>query len=443
MELNLAGKTFKSFNRKESANGFLQMPDKYREISLKFERPYIPRGAGLSYTGASFGENCVSQQMTSFNRLLSVDSESSVVCVESGLAIGDLVEWGIHNNLYFPVLPGHPSITVGGCVAADVHGKNPWKDGTFSDHVLGLTICIPGVGIREVGINSQEDVFRATCGGYGLTGTVLKIKLQAYPLPSKFFKETIHQVSTFQQAIEMMREKADLVPYIYSWHDGGARGKFFGRGLVFYGEWTSSHESFTAKGQLGSRRNFLDKIELPIGIWNAFTIRLINSVFFRVSKFRPSKIKSVLDAIFPFSKNRLYHLFFGKRGFHELQFLFGFEEVFQFLEEYESLLEVWHPNVTMCSLKLFKGKQASLSMNGEGCLFAINFTRNRHSKSFSDAIYQLASKHGGQINLSKDSNIPEKLVPDVIKNFNSFKSAINKYPESNWIQSKLKVDIDL
>jgi len=439
----LASKFFKSFNYGESADGLLQMPDKYREVSLNFKQSYIPRGAGLSYSGASFGESCVSQQMTSFNRLLSIDMKSNVVSIESGVAIGDLLQWGIEHNLYFPVLPGHQSITIGGCIAADVHGKNPWKDGTFSDHVLGLTIYIPGIGIKEVSPYLNEDIFRSTCGGYGLTGTVLTVKLKFYPLPSKFIRETVLEVNSFKQAIEIMRQKADLVPYIYSWHDGSARGKLIGRGLLFYGEWGGSGDNPSLEVRANSKINLFDELLFPICIWNAFTIRLINNVFLSTSKFRTTKIKSVLDAFFPFSKNKLYHLFFGKKGFHELQFLFSFETIDQFLEEYAALLGLWNPQITMYSLKLFRGKQSSLSVTGSGCLFAINFVRNKNSKLFSDAIYQLASKFGGQINLSKDSKIPAQLISSVVKNYDSFKTALYKFPESKKINSKLKVDIQL
>ncbi|MBK7593148.1 MAG: FAD-binding oxidoreductase [Betaproteobacteria bacterium] len=73
--------------------------------------------------------------MSSFNRVLAFDRDQRTVRVEARLTVGDLLVWAGRNGLSFPVLPGYPLITVGGCIAADVHGKNPLRDGTFSDWV--------------------------------------------------------------------------------------------------------------------------------------------------------------------------------------------------------------------------------------------------------------------------------------------------------------------
>ena len=51
--------------------------------------------------------------------------------VEAGVRLIDIMTWAIPRHMHLPVLPGYPLVTVGGCVAADVHGKNPFKDGTF------------------------------------------------------------------------------------------------------------------------------------------------------------------------------------------------------------------------------------------------------------------------------------------------------------------------
>ena len=32
---------------------------------------------------------------------------------------------------YLKILPGWPEVTIGGCIANNVHGKNPYRDGVF------------------------------------------------------------------------------------------------------------------------------------------------------------------------------------------------------------------------------------------------------------------------------------------------------------------------
>ncbi|HEX9800052.1 MAG TPA: hypothetical protein VGC00_07775 [Thermoanaerobaculia bacterium] len=53
---------------------------------------------------------------------------------EAGLALADLVWLLLPRRLFPPVVPGTQFVTLGGMVAADVHGKNHHVDGTFGRH---------------------------------------------------------------------------------------------------------------------------------------------------------------------------------------------------------------------------------------------------------------------------------------------------------------------
>ena len=41
----------------------------------------------------------------------------------AGITIGALLRHVVAHGLWFPVLPGHPEISVGGCAAFNTHGK--------------------------------------------------------------------------------------------------------------------------------------------------------------------------------------------------------------------------------------------------------------------------------------------------------------------------------
>ena len=95
-------------------------------------RTRIARGAGVSYVAASFGADAISQSLAAFDRVLAFDDElgprsssrparASATCSASRSRAAGIS----------PVAPGHPAATIGGCIAADVHGKNPARDGTF------------------------------------------------------------------------------------------------------------------------------------------------------------------------------------------------------------------------------------------------------------------------------------------------------------------------
>ena len=86
---------FISFDGAVSMSSLHQRPDRYRhlEADLGGEKR-IARGAGLSYSAASFGEGIIVQEMSSFNRVLALDRDQCTVRVEAGLTVGDLLDLG-------------------------------------------------------------------------------------------------------------------------------------------------------------------------------------------------------------------------------------------------------------------------------------------------------------------------------------------------------------
>ena len=99
-----------------------QRPDRFRNLEqIPKDVIRIGRGGGYSYAAPSFGKNILTQEMTSFNRILEFDEKSQTVVVESGITLKELLEWSFRKKLFLKIQPGHPDITIGGCVAANVH----------------------------------------------------------------------------------------------------------------------------------------------------------------------------------------------------------------------------------------------------------------------------------------------------------------------------------
>lgn len=147
-------------------DGRLQHPDRYGYFETN-ERGEIsiPRGAGLSYTAASFSSSSTTIDHAAFNRLLSFSAENATLEVESGTTLGQIEAYLSPRGFYLPVQPGHPKITVGGCIAADVHGKNQFRDGTFGAHVENLSVFHSNHGVLKLDRANDSRLFELTCGG--------------------------------------------------------------------------------------------------------------------------------------------------------------------------------------------------------------------------------------------------------------------------------------
>src|SRR5262245_10379604 len=121
---------FASMDQQTIVVGEYAEPSSYEQLgAIIANGPVIARGAGVSYVGASFGEGTRSIGTRQLNRVLDFDAHNRRITVEAGLSLGSLYDFLLPHHLYLAIQPGHPQITVGACVACNVHGKNPQRDG--------------------------------------------------------------------------------------------------------------------------------------------------------------------------------------------------------------------------------------------------------------------------------------------------------------------------
>jgi decaprenylphospho-beta-D-ribofuranose 2-oxidase len=430
--------TFVSFDGSVELCTSHQRPDRYRHLEMDFgSRPRIARGGGYSFSAASFGEKLLVQEMVGFDRFLDFDPARKTVKVEAGMPLGKLMDWAMKRGLYFPVLPGYPEITIGGCVAVDAHGKNPWKDGTFSKWVTEINLFHSEHGYMRLSQDANPEAFGLTCGGFGMTGIIVDVTLQLVELPANAFEVKKIPVTSLNEAMRKLAEYSDRSDFIYSWHDGTRRGEAFGAGMIFLGSWLAGKQADIRVRLKNKTMTARSRAEMPFSLWNGFTVAVANRLFMAINKSSPVEIMGVDKATFPFAYNTLYHRFYGRKGFAEIQVLVRQHVAETFGQKLQDLVERYNPPLVMISLKMFRGKQASLSMSGEGYLIALNFYRNSKLSAFLELIDQLVIETGAQPNLSKDSRISRAVASQTLPNYAGFKSRLLQFDALRMYQSEL------
>jgi len=430
--------TFVSFDGAVELCTSHQRPDRYRHLELDFgRRNRIVRGGGYSFSAASFGEKILVQEMGSFDRFLDFDRARKIVKVEAGMSLGKLMVWAMKRGLYFPVLPGYPEISIGGCVAVDAHGKNPWKEGTFSEWVSEIGLFHPTHGHMRLSRGENPEAFGLTCGGFGMTGIIIDVTLQLVDLPSNAFEVKKIPVTSLNEAIRKLAEYSDKSDFAYTWNDGTRRGKSFGAGVVFLGSWLEGHQADIFMSLQKRTMTARSRAGMRFSLWNESTVIVANRLFMLMNRSTPVEIMNVAKATFPFAYNTLYHRFYGRKGFAEAQALVGRHAAETFAQKLQDLVERYHPPLVMISMKMFRGKQKSLSMAGEGYLIALNFYRNRKLPQFLELIDQLVIETGAQPNLSKDSRISKMVASQALPNYERFKSRLQEFDPLRIYQSEL------
>ena len=116
-------KRIDSFDKTENTFCYIETLQEYSDIFKLGEKAIITRGAGLSYCNASFAKDSTSINMPGFNRIFNFDNIKGRITLECGVTAGEVNNFLHFKEWMLPVLPGYPSITIGGCFAFNVHGK--------------------------------------------------------------------------------------------------------------------------------------------------------------------------------------------------------------------------------------------------------------------------------------------------------------------------------
>ena len=385
-ETPLAERVMLSFDGGVRMRGIVQQPDRYRYWSRgENQVPRISRGAGLSYAAASFLEGGVSVLHASFDRITGFDRARKIVEVEAGISLYALHCFLSARGLYLPVQPGHGRITVGGCVAADVHGKNQARDGNFVNQVESLVLFHPNNGCIELSRQIEPELFNLTCGGYGLTGHIVTVRLKAKSLPSR---SLVLKADAFNDVIEgfgMLRRAADNEDLAYTWHDMASSGKYFGRGYVFKAHFIPA-ESDDAKQDISTEAPPLSaeyRAAWPIMLLNLSSVRAINRIYrLQQRSALEGKVITLQDALFPVHKAHLYFRFFGLRGFHEYQVIIPIPRSNEYIDSIVGFMRQNPLVITLASAKLFAGSHELLRFKGNGICLALNITRTQMASEF-------------------------------------------------------------
>lgn len=430
-----------SFDGGVRVDTLLQCPDRYRYWDTDVGQiPRIARGAGLSYAAASFLHSGLTVSHISFNRVTGFDTESNVVEVETGITLFELHRFLLARGLYLQVQPGHGRITIGGCIAADVHGKNHAQDGTFMSQVESLTLFHPSHGMIDLSRENAPELFRLTCGGYGLTGHIIRARLRTTALPSEIIELKAVAFLDAMSGLAQLEDAARQADFVYTWHDMADVGKSFGSGYIYQarfvknGSVTLSQCSSAESPQLTSA----GRAAWPVSLLNSFTVRGLNIIYRRQQRSAlMGKYLTLQEALFPIHKSQLYFKLFGNRGFHEYQAVLPQGAMSDYLDAIRSRLSQRRLAITLASAKAFDGPRELLRFSGKGVCIALNFPRGAVADEFMSFLDERVIALGGVPNIIKDSRLPCAVVDACYPGADEFRAALCSFDPKRMFRSEL------
>lgn len=434
---------FQSFDRTENIETELLRPERYQDLysEINTHHQLMISGSKLSYCAAGASPDGATIDYRRFNRILAFEASAATIRVESGITIYDLLAFCVEKGLWVDVLPGYPHITVGGCVAFNVHGKSQFHSGNFVDIVESLTLYHPSHGHLNCSRSENDELFFLTCGGMGLTGLVQDITLRLSKVKGNCTALQRFKTRNLAHSVLLLQEKAKEYDILYSWNNLCLTGKNFGQGWLYaetYENQDCSNDFHAASEQK------IHQALIPPNLHFPLASRFINFFYSQKEAISPQEHYSgLLKAAFPINGKEIFYQFFGKQGLHEYQFIVPFENWPDTEKQLRKLIAKHRVAPSLGSLKLFKGERSLLNFCGEGICLAIDVAATAPNRKFLNDLDSLMLENQGIVNLSKDSRIEAGIVKQLFSGYEEFAERLQAFDSKRLFRSALSNRLEL
>jgi decaprenylphospho-beta-D-ribofuranose 2-oxidase len=390
------------------ADCLLAEPETPGEVAARLDRSgTIARGLGRSYGDAALNAGGQVLGLGKLDRYLGFDAGTGTLICEAGVSLATIIETFAPRGWFPMITPGTKFVTVGGCIANDVHGKAHHAQGCFSACVDAITVLLASGEVVPASRQENDDLFWATFGGMGLLGVVLTATIRLRKIETTYFRQKSLRVNDLEGALAALEEQDRTFPYSVATLDVLARGARLGRGVLTVGEHARLDElppALRADPLRVSGPPRLDvPFELPEVTLNSLSIRMLNAAIQRTQAGLPP-FGHYEGFFFPLDKIAHWNRGYGRRGFAQYQFVIPFADgpprMRAILGAIVSAGELPLLNV----LKRFgKQNEGLLSFPREGYTFAIDFPVREHTVALLRRLDAMVLEAGGRIYLGKDA----------------------------------------
>lgn len=408
-KINFKYKNISGWNNYPKLRCKIFRPEKIKDLHDIIDQSkygLISRGQGKSYGDASLNHDGVVLTHR-IDKFIDFNKNKGKIVVQSGLLLQNINELVVKEGWFLPVVPGTQLISVGGAFACDVHGKNNYLKGSFSDHVCEIKLLSPNNKIIKCSPNYNKDIFWSTAGGMGLTGIIIELTIKLIRINSTLVDLEIKKVSSLAEMINCFRIGKVNYQYMVGWIDNFATGKKLGTG-IFQG----------AKHHLGNikikkiNKNFnFDLIFYLLSFFlNSYVIYFFNK-FKLLLQSRDVKKKriSLFSFLTPLDKILNWNKIYGSKGLLQYQFILPDNKNLT-NNLYKILLTIQQnkTNSYLTVIKLHRSSKGYLSFPIDGFSVACDFPNTKDVKLLIKKLNKIVIDLDGKVYLAKDSLLTGK-----------------------------------
>lgn len=392
----------------------------YLSAILRQEKILIARGMGRSY-GDSANASKVLQTLH-FDHFIEFDEDTGKLTAEAGITLREILKVIVPKGWFLPVTPGTSYVTLGGAIASDVHGKNHHAAGTFGQHITSLCMVLGTGEVVTVSPHENVDLFRATCGGMGLTGIIISASIQLLPIQSSFINQKTIKADCIEAACEAFENNANST-YSVAWIDCLSKGKRLGRSVLILGEHADKGDL-----EVDIKHPISIPINTPSALLNSLTMKAFNGAYWHKSKHNHNKTIQLMPYFYPLDAVGAWNKLYGKHGFLQFQCVVPKEDGVANVRKLLTEISKSGEGSFLAVLKQFgKSNDNLLSFPIEGYTLALDFKLTASTIKTVSRLEDLVVHMGGKLNLTKDAVMQEDSFKTTYPNWEKFESVREKY----------------
>lgn len=400
---------------------------------------YIARGHGCSFGDQALLNSGIVLNTNNLKEIKWITDE--IVSVESGVELRELLSELLPRNKTLVGIPGGLQITIGGAISNNIHGKDHWKNGNFSENIISITF-IDQEGTKQK-VSKQDEVFKYLIGGMGLFGLIISAELKTFDIKSPWIREDTIRLNSkydFEEFFTSIKSSTLDIDYAVAWLDFSNK-KHLGRGIALTGKFID--------GKKVTKKYVEEKTKFNKYVFNYFHHNYFWTIarpFYRrpilnslsLMKYKLTKQVSSSDIFYTdymWIDNKLipeYRKIYKPKNFVEIQPLIpindGYEKFFELLDYLKlNQLEPLFPSV-----KIHKEHESLWTFAGNGLSICIDIpvARKNFMKTINE-LYDFLIDIDARVYLAKDSTLDKKFANKLVPGFNEL---IEKSNELNFDQ---------
>lgn len=413
-----------NFGHSLQAQAYMYRPSNAEQLAEIFQQAkksgqtITLRGAGRSYNDAALNGGGIVISLQEMDRILSWNPKTGIVTAEPGVTLQKLWQHVLPDGWWPPVVSGTMYTTLGGCLGANIHGKNNFKMGTIGEHVLEFTALLPTGAQISCSPERNADLFYSMISGLGMLGVFTSITLKMKKMHSGLLNVRSWAVPNLKTHLEALLQEAPNYDYLVGWLDSTAGGKGLGRGQLHAAKYLGQGEDPQAQKTMqvgyqtlpatffglvpkGVLHYFMAPFMINPGVW------LVNSAKY-VASLRRGEYRQT-HAAFHFLLDYVpgWELSYGRGGLVQYQSFLPKETA---LETWDELLQLSHKRGLPSYLGVTKRHRPDkflLSHAVDGFSLALDFKVTASNRARLSAMLQefdeIVLQAGGRFYFAKNS----------------------------------------